>query len=136
MAFGASNNFFGTFMIASALHEDPRYFVEDSGRIGESIKYATSRVFVCRMDDGSRGVNWAGILGPLGASALANSFVPPNSRGVGPTFTRWGTSLAITAGSNLLREYWPHVNRKLRMPDFGIESSQGAVRSTSTPPPN
>lgn len=137
MAFGASNNLFGTFMIASALHEDPRYFVENSGRIGESIRYATSRVFLCRMDDGTQGVNWAGILGPLGASALANVYVPAGSQGVGPTFTRWGTSLAIAAGSNLLREYWPHINKKLRMPDFGLESSQGAVKSNvqPTPPP-
>ncbi|MGA9566016.1 MAG: hypothetical protein WBS19_10880 [Candidatus Korobacteraceae bacterium] len=135
LAFGASNNLFGTFVIASALHEDPRYFVENSGKIGESIQYATSRVFICRMDDGSRGVNWAGILGPLAASALANVYVPPGSQGVGPTFSRWGTSLAIAAGSNLLREYWPHINKKLRLPDFGLESSQGAVKSDSQPAP-
>jgi hypothetical protein len=139
MAFGASNNLFGTFMIASALHEDPRYFIENSGKIGESIRYATSRVFICRTDYGSTGANWAGILGPLGASALMNVYVPSDSQGVGPTFSRWGTSLAIAAGSNLLREYWPHINQKLRLPDFGIDSAQGAVKSgaqpASPPPP-
>ena len=70
MAFAASCNMAGTFAIASVLHEDPRYFVENSGRFRESVRYAVTRVFICRRDDGTTGTNWAGILGPLAAAGV------------------------------------------------------------------
>jgi hypothetical protein len=133
LAFSASNEMIGTFAIASLLHEDPRYFVQNSGKFGQSVKYAVSRVVVCRMDDGSTGVNWADILGPLGAAGLQNTYLPEPNRTVGTTFENYGISLAITAGTNLLREYWPHINKKLGLPSFGMDSSSP---NTATPTVN
>jgi hypothetical protein len=134
MGFAASSNFFGTFMIASALHEDPRYFVQNSGKFGQSVKYAASRVFVCRMDDGRSGANWAGMLGPLGAAALSNAYVPVDEQGAGKTFERWGLALAVSAGTNLLREYWPSINKKLRLPNMGLTPSSTVEPSSAQPP--
>jgi len=136
MAFVATSNMIGTFAIASALHEDPRYFVENSGKFRESIRYAVSRVFVCRRDNGTTGTNWAGILGPLGAAGVANAYLPPDSQGIGHTFGYWGIALAISAGTNVLREYWPHINKKLGLPPMGVDSSPGVVKpdQQATPP--
>ena len=119
MAFSASTNMIGTFAIASMLHEDPRYFVQGSGKFGQSVKYAVSRIFVCRMDDGSTGTNWAGILGPLGAAGLQNTYLPDADRTVGTTFENYAISLGVTAGTNALREYWPVIAKRLRLPGGG-----------------
>ncbi len=116
MAFSASSNMIGTFAIASMLHEDPRYFVQGSGKFGQSVKYAVSRVVVCRMDDGTTGVNWAGILGPLGAAGVQNTYLPEADRTVGTTFENYAIALGITAGTNALREYWPVIAKRLRLP--------------------
>jgi len=137
MAYSATTQMVGTFAIASMLHEDPRYFVQDSGKFGQSVKYAVSRVFICRMDNGKTGTNWAGILGPLAAAGVANTYLPSDSQGIGNTFENYGLSLAIVAGTNVLREYWPHINKKLRLPSFGMDSSSpNAVQpADATAPP-
>lgn len=119
MGFSASTNIIGTFAIASMLHEDPRYFVQNSGKFKSSVTYAVSRVVVCRMDDGSTGVNWAGLLGPLGGAAVENTYLPEANRTVGTTFENYGIALAITAGTNTLREFWPHIAKRLRLPGGG-----------------
>jgi hypothetical protein len=120
MAFGASSNLIGTYALASLLRQDPRFFLQHNPSFGEAVKYSVARVVVTKMDSGHRGINWSGILGPLGASALANTYLPADSQGVGPTFSRWGTSLAGSAGTNLLREYWPQINRRLKLSSVGI----------------
>ena len=122
MAFASSSNFFGTFLLPSLLHQDPRFFVRDTGNFGDKVGYATSRIFITRSDRGGEIINWSGMLGPLGAAALANTYLPEDSRGVGLTFSRWGTSLAGTAASNVLREFWPTINRRLRPSKTGLKS--------------
>jgi hypothetical protein len=129
MAYASSANLIGTFAIATALHQDPRYFVRNSGKFKQSVRYAVSRVFVARYDDGHTGANWATLLGPLGAATLANTYLPDGSRGVGNTFANWGTSLAIVAGVNILREYWPHINKKIGLPSMGVDNSPNTVHS-------
>ena len=114
MASASSSNFFGTFLLPSLLHQDPRFFVRDTGNFGDKVGYAASRIFITRSDRGGEVINWSGMLGPLAGSALANTYLPADSQGVGNTFSRWGISLAGTAASNVLREFWPTINRSLR----------------------
>jgi hypothetical protein len=129
MGFSASSNMIGTFAVASMLHEDPRYFVQGSGKFGQGVKYAVSRVVICRMDDGSTGVNWAGILGPLGAAGIENTYLPEANRTVGTTFENYAIALGITAGTNALREFWPVIAKRLRLP-----SGQPAPANTPASP--
>ena len=113
MARGASGEFFGTFVLASAMHYDPRFFPERDPSLGHAIVYSVSRVFVSRDDAGKRVVNVPGLVGPLLGEALANVYWPDRNRTVGDTFFRYGVDLATRAGGNMLREYWPVVYRKL-----------------------
>ena len=107
------------------------------------MRYAMTRVFICRRDDGTTGTNWAGILGPLAAAEVANWYLPKDSRGVGNVFGDWGFALAISAGTNIMR-YWPHVNKKLGLlplPPMGVDSSPSIVTpgeglASSRPSPN
>src|SRR5260370_33870564 len=82
--------FFGTFVISSLLHRDPRYFVTLHGGAGHRIGYALSRIVVARTDDGRDATNWAGMLGPLLAESLANSYLSVEEQTAARTFPRYG----------------------------------------------
>jgi len=114
MAREASSNFFGTFLLASALHQDPRFFPERNPRFGRSMKYSAQRLFVTRDDRGQDVANWSGLMGPLLSEGLANAYWPEQDRTAGQTFTRYGADLALRFAGNMLREYWPVLARKVR----------------------
>jgi hypothetical protein len=107
MARQASGEFFGTFLLASALHEDPRFYAEINPGFFHAMKYSVQRVFVMQNDDGRTVVSWSRLGGPLMAEGLANVYYPDRNRTVGDTLFRYGLDLASRAGGNMLREYWP-----------------------------
>lgn len=113
MARSASNEFFGTFVISSALHLDPRFYPEVNPTFGHAMKYSVQHVFVMRNDEGRDVVAWSRLVGPLMAEGLANVYWPERNRTVGDTFFRYGVDLATRAGGNMLREYWPVVFKKM-----------------------
>jgi hypothetical protein len=115
MARAASGNLFGTFLIASALHEDPRFYVQSNLGFKASLKYAAVRLVYTRSDSGDRVANFAGLLGPLAGEGLANVYYPEGSRGAGSTFIRYASDLGWVFGGNMLRQYWPKINKKLRL---------------------
>jgi hypothetical protein len=103
----ASSEFFGTFIIASALHEDPRFYAEINPGFFHAAKYSLQHVFIMSNDHGHDVVAWSRLGGPLMAEGLANVYYPDRNRTVGDTFFRYGLDLASRAGGNMLREYWP-----------------------------
>src|SRR5467141_368107 len=115
MATAASSNFFGTFLISSMLHRDPRYFLTLHGGPGHRIGYALSRIVVSRTDDGKNAANWAGMIAPLLAESLANSYLPVKEQTAGRTFQRYGIRIGLNTAGNALREYWPTIFRNLRI---------------------
>src|SRR6266852_33466 len=137
MATAASNNFFGTFVISSLLHRDPRYFVTLHGGAGHRIRYALSRIVVARTDEGKDAANWAGMLGPLLAESLANSYLPVKEQTAGRTFQRYGIRIGLNTASNALREYWPTIFRNLRITKFapGSKSDPATTPAATRPSP-
>jgi hypothetical protein len=115
MARDASDNLFGTFLIASVLHEDPRFYVKKDLSFSAAVEYSAVRVAITRSDSGKRTVNFAGLLGPLAGEVLANTYFPEGSRGFDNTAIRYASDLGWKFGGNLLRQYWPKINRKLRL---------------------
>ena len=103
----ASAEFFGTFVLASALHEDPRFYAEINPSFMHAVKYSLQRVFITRNDDGRDVANLSGLIGPAMGEGLANVYWPDRNRTVGDTLWRYGLDLAGKAGGNMLREYWP-----------------------------
>ena len=114
MATSASSEFFGTFILAAALHQDPRFYSEVNPSFGHAVKYSVQRVFVTRNDDGRDVANWSGLVGPAMAEGLANVYWPDRNRTVGDTLMRYGLDIATKAGGNVLREYWPVFYGKVR----------------------
>ena len=110
----ASQNFFGDFVVASAFHEDPRYFRKGSGypllyRIG----YAISRAAVIRKDSGGNTFNFDNVLGSAMSSAFSNIYYPPASRTKGAIFMHFWTDVADNGFVNLAPEFWPDFRRKV-----------------------
>ena len=113
MARNASAEFFGTFLLSSAMHYDPRFFPVRDPTFGQAVGHSVKRLFVTHRDSGGQVLEIPGLTGPLLAEGLANVYWPDRNRTVGDTFMRYGFDLAAQAGGNLLREYWPVVYRKL-----------------------
>jgi len=131
MATGASTDFFGTYLLSSLWHRDPRYFVRLHGGAWQRLGYAVSRLVVTRTDRGMQAANWPGVFGPLLAEGLANSYLPEGEQTAGHTFTRWGERLGFTAGTNILKEYWPTIFRSLRIKKI----APGLAPDSAPPPP-
>lgn len=132
MATATSADFFRTFLFSSLLRRDPRYFVSLRGGPWRRMGYGLSRLVVTRGDAGTEGVNWPGMLGPLFAESLANSYLPVKEQTAGRTFRRYGIRLGFTAGGNILKEYWPTIFKDLRIakiaPGLSPDSSPGAPK--------
>jgi len=121
MARAASENLFGTFAIASIMREDPRFYVRKDLSFGQTVKYSAVRVVFTRSDSGKQVVNFAGLLGPLAGEFLANTYYPEGNRDVSSTMIRYAADLGWRFGGNVLRQYWPSINRRLRLVPSGPE---------------
>jgi len=136
LATTTSNSFFGTFVLSSMLRRDPRYFVTLHGGFGHRVAYALSRIVVARTDDGKLGANWPGMIAPLLAESLANSYLPVKEQTAGRTFQRYGLRIGLNTASNALREYWPTIFRSLRITKIapGLKSDPAVRTPAATRP--
>jgi hypothetical protein len=115
LALNASTDMFGTFLLPSVLHHDPRYFVLVHGTFSQKIGHALKSVLVTHTDSGAPAPNISGVLGPLGAEGLANTYLPDSERTAGQTFERFGIQMAVIAGANVAKEFWPAIFKTLRI---------------------
>jgi len=114
LALNASSDMFGTFLVPSLLRHDPRYFVSARGGVAHKVGYAVSRLWITRTDRGGEAFNWSGVLAPLMAESLANTYLPDGERTTGKTFQRYGIHLGIDAAANVAKEFWPSIFKTLR----------------------
>jgi hypothetical protein len=121
----SSNSFFSSFLFASMLHQDPRFFPESHPSFWGSVKYSAVRVFVTRTDSGKDTFNTSGILGTMAAEGLANAYLPVSQQTAAKNIERVGTDLAWKFAANMFKNYWPTVfhdlglNRLKVIPDPG-----------------
>ena len=134
LALNASTDIFGTFLLPSMMHHDPRYFVLARGTLSQKIGYALKRVVVTPTDAGGEAMNVSGVLGPLAAEGLANTYLPDAERTAGRTFERFGIQLAVIAGSNVVKEFWPAIFKTLRIAKFAPGANSGALPDASPKP--
>lgn len=95
------------------LHEDPRYFRKGTGSVWGRIGYAVATTVWTKNDNGSRGPNYANVLGNITAGGISNLYYPQQNRGVGLTFEGAATVTAEGALGALGVEFWPDISRKL-----------------------
>jgi hypothetical protein len=99
----------------SLLHEDPRYFRVGSsgGSTWRRTRYAITRVFVVRTDKGGSTFNFSEWLGNGSAVALSNLYYPSETRDVSDNLQKLGIAVGTDAFSQVLKEFWPDIKRKL-----------------------
>jgi hypothetical protein len=93
-------------------HQDPRYFRRGEGSTRSRLMYAMSRLFITRGDSGKSQFNYSEIVGAATSVAISNAYYP-DGRTVGNAVTRYGEQLGFDAASNVLKEFWPSLKRKL-----------------------
>lgn len=108
-----SGNMFHTFLYPTLLRQDPRYYRRGEGSIASRMAYSFSRVLVTRGDAGQREFNASMVLGSATSTVLSNAYYPPSARGVGLTLGNVGWSLVGDGASNVFKEFWPDIARRL-----------------------
>jgi len=128
MADRASSDFFHTFLFPVIFRQDPRYYRLGEGNSGQRrFGHALTHVFVARNDSGGSMFNYSEWLGTASAKALSNTYHPGNTRGFGSAAERVVTSVGSDVGFDVLREFWPEVVRKFKLP-FRIEAPRPSSR--------
>jgi hypothetical protein len=94
------------------LHQDPRYFRRRQGTARSRLGYAMSRLFITRTDSGKNQFNFSEIGGAATSLAISNAYYQ-DGRTVGNNLGRYAVQLGFDAASNVLKEFWPDLKRKL-----------------------
>jgi hypothetical protein len=95
----------------SLLHQDPRYFRKGTGgwsRLG----YAMGQIFWTHTDRGTGQFNYSEILGNSAAAAISEAYYSDN-RTASNAVSKLGSQIAVDMASNVLKEFWPEISRKL-----------------------
>ncbi len=67
-------------------------------------------------DDGTRMFNFSEWLGTTSAAVLNNTYHPDTQRGFSATAERVSYSILEDMGFDILREFWPEISHKLKLP--------------------
>ncbi len=121
----ASSRFFMDFAYPSIFSEDPRYYHLVHGSAGRRLLHAVRHAVVAHRDNGQLMFNFTEWLGTASAVVLSNTYHPDNQRGFAPAARRVSYSILQDVGFDVLREFWPEISRKFRLP----------FRGESEPPP-
>jgi hypothetical protein len=112
----ASFKFFKDFAYPSIFSEDPRYYRLIYGNSGRRLLHAVDHAFVAHRDNGNRMFNFSEWLGTVSVVTLSNVYHPGNERGFAPAARQVGYNISEDIGFDVLREFWPEIARKFRLP--------------------
>jgi hypothetical protein len=130
----ASSDFFGVFLYPTIFHQDPRYYRLGQGSFQSRLGHALSHRWVTRTDSGRRTFNFSEWSANVSSKAISNLYHPGNPRGFGSTATRVGWSVGTNMMWDVVREFWPEIARKLKLP-FNTHDTEVATRSRSPQAP-
>lgn len=112
MADQAIGNYLTEAIVPTVTHEDPRYYTLGHGGFLKRTGYAVSRLLVTRTDSGGRAFNISEIVVGKGAGAgISDLYYPSSERTWTKTGQKWVTQIALDGAFNIVKEFWPDVNR-------------------------
>jgi hypothetical protein len=110
------------------LHQDPRYFRRGTGSVKSRTWYALSRVIVAHPDGSDKWqFNYSEWLGNATAVAISQAYHPDNRTALDATtflFEQVGTD----AVSQVLKEFWPDIKRKLLHKGADQDAASASLR--------
>jgi hypothetical protein len=112
----AQFRFFKEFAYPTVFSEDPRYYRMGQGPVGKRLLHAVAHSVLAYNDHGQRMFNFSEWLGEVSGKSLSNLYHPGAQRGFGPAAEGIAYDVAMDVGFDELREFWPEVARKLRLP--------------------
>jgi hypothetical protein len=115
----ASSTFFKDFAYPWIFSEDPRYYRLAHGRPRTRLLHAVEHAVVAHRDNGKRMFNFSEWLGTTSTVVLANTYRPDNERGFAPAAQQVSFSILQDVGFDVLREFWPEISRKFKLPFRG-----------------
>jgi len=116
LADNATGDFFGVFLYPAIFHQDPRYYRLGQGSVKARLGHALQHRFMATSDSGKPMFNFSEWCGTVSAKTLGNMYHPGNPRGFGPTASRVGFSVANDMAWDVLREFWPEIAHKFKLP--------------------
>ena len=106
-------NLWVEFLLPTALRQDSRYYTLGRGGFAKRLAYSLSRAAITRKDSGHETFNASEIFGAGAAAGISSLYYPSQERTFTKTYQLWFTNIAIDAGSNLFKEFWPDINNKV-----------------------
>jgi hypothetical protein len=116
LADDVAGDFLHTFLLPVVFRQDPRYYRQLEGSTTTRLGHALSHVFVAKGDSGSKMFNFSEWMGTTSMVFLSNAYHPGNAQGLRPAARRIGMNVATDAASDMVREFWPEIVHKLRLP--------------------
>jgi hypothetical protein len=109
----AVGNYMTEAIMPSLTHEDPRYYTLGHGGFFKRTGYAVSRLLITRADSGGRTINMSEIIGNGAGAGISNLYYPGRERTWTKTGQKWLTQIALDGGFNILKEFWPDINKAI-----------------------
>jgi hypothetical protein len=122
----AQFRFFKEFAYPTIFSEDPRYYRMGQGPARLRFLHAVKHSVVAYKDNGKPMFNFSEWLGEISGTSVSNLYHPGSQRGFSPAARSIATDVALDIGYDELREFWPEIARKLRLP----------FRDQNEPPPD
>jgi hypothetical protein len=116
VADNATSDFFGVFLYPAIFHQDPRYYRLGQGTVKGRIFHALEHRFVAVSDSGHPMFNFSEWFATVSSKTVSNLYHPGNPRGFGPTVSRVGFSVGNDMAWDVLREFWPEIAHKFKLP--------------------
>jgi hypothetical protein len=109
---GFIENYMVEAIVPTLTKQDPRYYTLGHGGFFKRAGYAASQLLVTRTDSGKRTFNISEIAGAGAAAGISNAYYPPGNTWV-KTYQRWGSQVLQDGLGNLLKEFWPDIDRAI-----------------------
>jgi hypothetical protein len=108
----AIENFMGSAVLPSVLHQDPRYYQLGHGGFFRRASHAVGRVVITRSDSGEKQVNYSELGGALAAAAISTyTYHPQSERGFGNVASVWASQMGWDAVTYMIKEFWPDLRK-------------------------
>jgi len=128
----ASSEFFSDVVYSTIFREDPRYYRQIHGSGKSRFFHAVEHTVVAKKEDGTDAFNFCEWFGKASSIALSRAYATGARPGFAPAAEGFGIGLAQDAGWNVLREFWPEIAHKFKLP-FRDQHEPKGPESAQTP---
>jgi hypothetical protein len=106
-------NYMTEAIVPTITREDPRYYTLGKGGFFKRTGYAASRLLITRTNSGGSTFNLSEVIGAGAAAGIGNAYYPPEYNPWVKTYQRWGTQVGLDGLFNVLKEFWPDIDRSI-----------------------